>query len=121
LKEVGANLRAHTAKKVAAAEKGARAKAAKAKQATKAVGVKKRRNPHHGSTLDSFLREELRRSRRRRKTEDDLLARARKESRALVKAAGFTDADIDRLIKRAQREVEPEGIYNEKGPSTKTL
>jgi hypothetical protein len=31
----------------------------------------------------------------------------RKESRARVVAAGLTDDDIDRLIKRAQREVEP--------------
>jgi hypothetical protein len=31
----------------------------------------------------------------------------RRESRALVVAAGLTDDDIDRLIKQAQREVEP--------------
>ena len=31
----------------------------------------------------------------------------RRETRALVVAAGLTDADIDRLIKDAQREVEP--------------
>ena len=31
----------------------------------------------------------------------------RRESRACVVAAGLTDDDIDRLIKRAQREVEP--------------
>jgi hypothetical protein len=31
----------------------------------------------------------------------------RRESRARVVAAGFTDDDIDRLIKQAQREVEP--------------
>lgn len=31
----------------------------------------------------------------------------RRESRARVVAAGLTDDDIDRLIKEAQREVEP--------------
>jgi hypothetical protein len=31
----------------------------------------------------------------------------RRESRKLVIAAGLTDDDIDRLIKQAQREVEP--------------
>jgi hypothetical protein len=31
----------------------------------------------------------------------------RRESRKLVIAAGLTDEDIDRLIKRAQHEVEP--------------
>jgi hypothetical protein len=31
----------------------------------------------------------------------------RRESRARVIAAGLTDGDIDRLIKQAQREVEP--------------
>ncbi len=31
----------------------------------------------------------------------------RRESRARVVAAGLTDADIDRLVKQAQREVEP--------------
>jgi hypothetical protein len=31
----------------------------------------------------------------------------RRESRARVVVAGFTDDDIDRLIKQAQREVEP--------------
>jgi hypothetical protein len=31
----------------------------------------------------------------------------RRESRARVVAAGLTDSDIDRLIKDAQREVEP--------------
>jgi hypothetical protein len=31
----------------------------------------------------------------------------RRESRARVVAAGLTDADIDRLTKEAQREVEP--------------
>jgi hypothetical protein len=31
----------------------------------------------------------------------------RRESRARVVAAGLTDEDIDRLIKQAQREVEP--------------
>jgi hypothetical protein len=33
----------------------------------------------------------------------------RRESRARVVAAGLTDADIDRLIKQAQRDVEPQG------------
>jgi hypothetical protein len=31
----------------------------------------------------------------------------RRQSRALVIAAGLTDDDIDRLIKQAQKEVEP--------------
>ncbi len=31
----------------------------------------------------------------------------RRESRARVVAAGLSDADIDQLIKRAQKEVEP--------------
>lgn len=31
----------------------------------------------------------------------------RRESRARVVAAGLTDEDIDRLVKQAQREVEP--------------
>jgi len=31
----------------------------------------------------------------------------RRESRARVVVAGLTDGDIDRLIKQAQREVEP--------------
>jgi phosphopantothenate synthetase len=31
----------------------------------------------------------------------------RREARARVVAAGLTDADIDRLVKRAQKEVEP--------------
>ena len=31
----------------------------------------------------------------------------RRESRARVAAAGLTNADIDRLIKQAQRDVEP--------------
>ncbi|MGH6677907.1 MAG: hypothetical protein ACREDL_02960, partial [Bradyrhizobium sp.] len=31
----------------------------------------------------------------------------RRESRARVVAAGLTDEDIDRLIKQAQKEVEP--------------
>lgn len=38
---------------------------------------------------------------------DDWLTRARKESRRLVIAAGLSDDDIDRMIKQAQREVEP--------------
>ena len=35
------------------------------------------------------------------------LVPGRRESRARVVAAGLTDADIDRLIKQAQRDVEP--------------
>jgi ribosomal protein L12E/L44/L45/RPP1/RPP2 len=35
------------------------------------------------------------------------LVPGRRESRARVIAAGLTDDDIDRLIKRAQQEVEP--------------
>jgi len=35
------------------------------------------------------------------------LVPGRRESRARVVAAGLTDDDIDRLIKQAQREVEP--------------
>lgn len=35
------------------------------------------------------------------------LALARRKSRVRVVAAGLTDADIDRLIKQAQKEVEP--------------
>ena len=38
---------------------------------------------------------------------DDWLTRARQESRRLVIAAGLSDVDIDRLIKQAQKEVEP--------------
>jgi hypothetical protein len=38
---------------------------------------------------------------------DDWLTKARKESRSLVIAAGLGGDDIDRLIKRAQKEVEP--------------
>jgi hypothetical protein len=38
---------------------------------------------------------------------DDWLAKARRESRRLVIAAGLSDGDIDRLIKQAQREVAP--------------
>jgi hypothetical protein len=38
---------------------------------------------------------------------DDWLTKARQESRRLVIAAGLGDDDIDRLIKRAQKEVEP--------------
>ena len=38
---------------------------------------------------------------------DDWLTKARQESRRLVIAAGLSDDDIDRLIKRAQKEVEP--------------
>jgi hypothetical protein len=38
---------------------------------------------------------------------DDWLSKARQDSRRLVIAAGLSDDDIDRLIKRAQKEVEP--------------
>jgi hypothetical protein len=38
---------------------------------------------------------------------DNWLARARHESRRLVIAAGLSDDDIDRMIKQAQKEVEP--------------
>ena len=38
---------------------------------------------------------------------EDWLTKARQESRRLVIAAGLSDDDIDRLIKQAQREVEP--------------
>ena len=38
---------------------------------------------------------------------DDWLTRVRQESRRLVIKAGLSDDDIDRLIKQAQREVEP--------------
>ena len=38
---------------------------------------------------------------------DDWLTKARQESRRLVIAAGLSDDDIDRLITRAQEEVEP--------------
>jgi len=38
---------------------------------------------------------------------DDWLAKARQESCRLVIAAGLSDDDIDRLIKRAQKEAEP--------------
>ena len=39
--------------------------------------------------------------------EPDELIPGRHEARARVIAAGLTDDDIDRLIKRAQQEVEP--------------
>ena len=39
--------------------------------------------------------------------EPDELIPGRRRSRACVIAAGLTDDDIDRLIKQAQREVEP--------------
>jgi hypothetical protein len=39
--------------------------------------------------------------------EPDELIPGRRASRALVIAADLTDEDIDRLIKQAQREVEP--------------
>jgi len=38
---------------------------------------------------------------------DDWLTKVRQESRRLVIAAGLSDEDIDRLIKRAREEVEP--------------
>jgi hypothetical protein len=38
---------------------------------------------------------------------DDWLTKARQESRRLVIEAGLSDEEIDRLIKRAQKEVEP--------------
>jgi hypothetical protein len=38
---------------------------------------------------------------------DDWLTKARQASRRLVIEAGLSDEDIDRLIKRAQQEVEP--------------
>jgi hypothetical protein len=38
---------------------------------------------------------------------DDWLSKARRESRRLVIEAGLSDDDIDRLIKQAQKEVEP--------------
>ena len=38
---------------------------------------------------------------------DDWLTKARQESRRLVITAGLSDDDIDRLIKRAQKEIEP--------------
>ena len=38
---------------------------------------------------------------------DDWLTKARRESRRLVIKAGLSDDDIDRLIKQAQKEVEP--------------
>jgi hypothetical protein len=38
---------------------------------------------------------------------DDWLTKARQGSRRLVIEAGLSDADIDRMIKQAQKEVEP--------------
>lgn len=38
---------------------------------------------------------------------DDWIARARRFARPRVAAEGLTDEDVDRLVKRAQREVEP--------------
>jgi hypothetical protein len=38
---------------------------------------------------------------------DDWLTQARQASRRLVIAAGLSDDDIDRMIKQAQKEVEP--------------
>jgi len=38
---------------------------------------------------------------------DDWIAKARKFARPKVLAEGWSDADIDRLIKQAQHEVEP--------------
>jgi hypothetical protein len=40
-------------------------------------------------------------------TPEQELIPGRRESRTRVVAAGLTDADIDRLIKQAQKEVEP--------------
>jgi hypothetical protein len=40
-------------------------------------------------------------------TPEQELIPGRRESRALVVAAGLSDADIDRMIKQAQKEVEP--------------
>ena len=40
--------------------------------------------------------------------QDDRLTKARQESRRLVIATGHNDDDIDRLTKRAQKEVEVE-------------
>ena len=42
--------------------------------------------------------------------EPDELVPGRRASRARVVAAGLTDDDIDRLIKRAQKEVEPSRV-----------
>jgi hypothetical protein len=39
---------------------------------------------------------------------DDWIAEARRFSRARVAAEGLTDADIDRIIKQAQKEAEPD-------------
>ena len=38
---------------------------------------------------------------------EDWLTKARQASRRLVIAAGFSDEDIDRMIKQARKEVEP--------------
>lgn len=38
---------------------------------------------------------------------DDRLTKARQASRRLVIAAGLSDQEIDRMIKQAQKEVEP--------------
>jgi hypothetical protein len=40
---------------------------------------------------------------------DQEIIPGRRESRARVVAAGLTDEDIDRLVKQAQKEVEPRG------------
>ena len=40
---------------------------------------------------------------------DDWLADVRRNARPKVVAAGWSDDDIDRLIKQAQNEVEPRG------------
>jgi hypothetical protein len=40
-------------------------------------------------------------------TPEQELIPGRRESRTRVVAAGLTDADIDRLIKQAQKEIEP--------------
>ena len=39
---------------------------------------------------------------------DNWLTKARQESRRLVIAAGLSDEDIDRMVKQAQKEVEPQ-------------
>ena len=43
-------------------------------------------------------------------TPEQELVPGRRESRARVVAAGLTDADIDRLVKQAQKEVEPRAV-----------
>jgi hypothetical protein len=43
-------------------------------------------------------------------TPEQELIPGRRETRARVVAAGLSDADIDRLIKQAQKEVEPRAV-----------